>query len=146
MSPLRRADFGHGVRRAGPGLLLYSACQGGVNVNVRLPWFPHCSSARIGRRPSWNVSCALQASADDSFRAFESRSIPRKASPDKQKTVFFVACLATAMAAISRVTFSVLAIPIQNQYDLASTDLALLQSVLLFGYTMGQVRFLPWYL
>lgn len=132
-----RAVFGQTVRGAGPGLLLYAAWQSNTTHAVRLRP-PHFTSSRILHEPL-KIACALQASDEGSFGDLRSRSIPCSAPTEGHRAIFLVACLATAMAAISRVTFSVLAIPIQMQYGLASSDLALLQSALLMGYTVGQV-------
>jgi hypothetical protein len=55
--------------------------------------------------------------------------------------IFLVACSAAIMAAVSRTSFSMLAIPIQKQFSLSLADMGLIQSSLLFGYILGQVRF-----
>lgn len=57
--------------------------------------------------------------------------------------IFLVACSAAIMAAVSRTSFSMLAIPIQKQFSLSLADMGLIQSSLLFGYILGQVRFSP---
>lgn len=54
-------------------------------------------------------------------------------------TVYYAACLSTFMAAVGRVSFSVLAVPIQQQYNLRLSEMGLLQSALLIGYVIGQV-------
>jgi MFS family permease len=43
------------------------------------------------------------------------------------------------MAAVGRVSFSVLAVPIQQQYNLRLSEMGLLQSAMLIGYVIGQV-------
>lgn len=54
-------------------------------------------------------------------------------------TVYGAACLSTFMAAVGRVSFSVLAVPIQQQFKLSMGDMGLLQSAMLVGYVIGQV-------
>ena len=44
------------------------------------------------------------------------------------------------LAALHRVVFSVLAVPIQQQFGLSLPQMGLLQSSLLIGYVVGQVR------
>ncbi|WPT12343.1 Sodium-dependent phosphate transport protein 1 [Picochlorum sp. SENEW3] len=61
---------------------------------------------------------------------------------DRVLRVFLVACSASIMAAVSRTSFSVLAIPIQERFALSMADMGLIQSSLLFGYIVGQVLFL----
>lgn len=63
---------------------------------------------------------------------------------DRVLRVFLVACSASIMAAVSRTSFSVLAIPIQERFALSMADMGLIQSSLLFGYIVGQVLFLFW--
>jgi hypothetical protein len=57
--------------------------------------------------------------------------------------IFLVACAATCLAALSRTAFSVLALPIFDQYYLPSKHLGSLQATLLTGYLIGQVRASP---
>jgi len=54
--------------------------------------------------------------------------------------IFFLAGGAVLMAAITRTSFSVLAIPIQQQFGLDMAEMGFIQSSLLFGYICGQVR------
>jgi hypothetical protein len=54
--------------------------------------------------------------------------------------IFLVACAATCLAALSRTAFSVLALPMFDQYCLPSKYLGSLQATLLTGYLIGQVR------
>lgn len=61
------------------------------------------------------------------------------AGSDRVSRVFWVACSASIMAAASRTSFSVLAIPIQERFALSMADMGLIQSSLLFGYIVGQV-------
>jgi len=56
-----------------------------------------------------------------------------------ETAVYISACVATFLAAVSRVSFSVLAVPIQQQYGLKLSDMGLLQSALLMGYVLGQI-------
>lgn len=58
----------------------------------------------------------------------------------QSSNVFLVACAATCLAALSRTAFSVLALPIFDQYGLPSHLLGRLQATLLTGYLVGQVR------
>uniref|UniRef100_A0A7S1CV42 Major facilitator superfamily (MFS) profile domain-containing protein n=1 Tax=Picochlorum oklahomense TaxID=249345 RepID=A0A7S1CV42_9CHLO len=58
---------------------------------------------------------------------------------DRVLRVFLVACSASIMAAVSRTSFSVLAIPIQERFALSMADMGLIQSSLLFGYIVGQI-------
>lgn len=53
--------------------------------------------------------------------------------------IFWVACSAAIMAAVSRTCFSMLAIPIQQEFGLSLGDMGLIQSSLLFGYILGQI-------
>ena len=59
---------------------------------------------------------------------------------DAASTVYITACLSTFMAAVGRVSFSVLAVPIQHQFGLRMSDMGVLQSAMLGGYVLGQVR------
>jgi hypothetical protein len=54
--------------------------------------------------------------------------------------VLVVACLAMALAALHRVAFSVLAVPIQAEFGLSLPEMGMLQSALLGGYMLGQVN------
>ena len=58
---------------------------------------------------------------------------------DPSTTVFLIGCMSTALAAISRTSFSVLAIPIQSQLGLSLSEMGLVQSSLLLGYVVGQL-------
>jgi hypothetical protein len=53
--------------------------------------------------------------------------------------VLVVACLAMALAAVHRVAFSVLSVPIQAEFGLSLPEMGMLQSALLGGYVLGQV-------
>ena len=53
--------------------------------------------------------------------------------------IFWVASSAAIMSAVSRTCFSMLAIPIQQEFGLSLGDMGLVQSSLLFGYILGQI-------
>lgn len=53
-----------------------------------------------------------------------------------------LACLAMALAAVHRVAFSVLALPIQAALGLSMPDMGRAHAALLLGYVLGQVRLL----
>ncbi|GAB4823811.1 hypothetical protein N2152v2_010857 [Parachlorella kessleri] len=55
------------------------------------------------------------------------------------RTVVGAACAAMLLAALHRVAFSVLAVPIQQQFGLSLPQMGLLQSALLVGYVVGQI-------
>jgi uncharacterized protein YbjT (DUF2867 family) len=55
------------------------------------------------------------------------------------KIVFGAACLSTGLAALDRVSFSVLAVPIAHQYSLQLSEMGMLQNAMLIGYVFGQV-------
>jgi MFS family permease len=55
------------------------------------------------------------------------------------RTALVLACLVMSLAAVHRVTFSVLAVPIQAQLGLSLVQMGVLQSSLLAGYVVGQV-------
>ncbi len=50
-----------------------------------------------------------------------------------------IACLTMGLAAVHRVAFSVLAVPIQAELGFSLPQMGLLQSALLLGYVLGQV-------
>ena len=50
-----------------------------------------------------------------------------------------IACLAMALAAVHRVAFSVLALPIQAALGLGMPDMGRAHAALLAGYVLGQV-------
>jgi len=67
-------------------------------------------------------------------------ALPKRSTWSKDASaVYYAACLSTFMASIGRVSFSILAVPIQQQYNLRLTEMGLLQSALLVGYLFGQV-------
>lgn len=82
----------------------------GVAVAVAVPMM-----GDVGDPPSWHL---------------DSRTTSR---------IFWVACSAAVMAAVSRTCFSMLAIPIQRDFGLSMGDMGLIQSSLLFGYIVGQI-------
>ena len=55
------------------------------------------------------------------------------------KIVFGAACLSTGLAALDRVSFSVLAVPIAHQYSMQLSEMGMLQNAMLIGYVFGQV-------
>lgn len=54
-------------------------------------------------------------------------------------TVFWIACVVSMMTAVSRSSFSLLVIAIQQEFSLQMQDVGALQSSLLLGYMLGQV-------
>ena len=55
------------------------------------------------------------------------------------RAVLAVGCLAMFGAAVQRVAFSVLAVPIQAEFGFSLPEMGMLQSALLGGYVLGQV-------
>ena len=64
---------------------------------------------------------------------------PAPSRPRQARPVVAAACAAMLLAALHRVSFSVLAVPIQAQFGLSLPQMGLLQSALLVGYVLGQV-------
>lgn len=60
-------------------------------------------------------------------------------SAEEVNRVVGTACVAMLLAAAHRVSFSVLAVPIQQQFALSLPEMGLLQSSLLVGYVLGQI-------
>jgi hypothetical protein len=69
------------------------------------------------------------------------------AAPDPAATeaVFLAASLASGLCAVSRVSFSVLAPEIQGALGFSLPQMGVLQSALLAGYVLGQVRGWLWW-
>lgn len=88
-------------------------------------------------RLSLSVTCIATTAGSGSDGIVRASSIAQRISP--LTAVYVSACVATFSAAISRVSFSVLAVPIQEQYGLTLGDMGVLQSSLLMGYVLGQV-------
>lgn len=96
------------------------------------------------------IKCTLSAGADSQPQSDTTATLeppvlemPGHAWNVEEKIVqkiFFLAGGAVLMAAITRTSFSVLAIPIQQQFGLDMAEMGFIQSSLLFGYICGQVR------
>jgi MFS family permease len=89
------------------------------------------------------IICASSSLAGSSASPNNNNEDAKKQQPavwsKAASTVYYAACLSTFMAAVGRVSFSVLAVPIQQQYNLRLTEMGLLQSAMLIGYVLGQV-------
>jgi hypothetical protein len=91
------------------------------------------AAADVLNLPSIKRTAVAAASADAHAPLPASTSSP-------VRLVFAVACASTFLAAVGRVSFSVLAVPIQQQFGLTLADMGLLQSAMLVGYVIAQVR------
>lgn len=98
-----------------------------------LLWQPHLQAA--GNQPSLHHGASpVLMGSNSTTTACPPHSL------QTPRAVMALACLAMALAAVHRVAFSVLALPIQAALGLSMPDMGRAHAALLLGYLLGQVR------
>ena len=91
-------------------------------------WQPQPGTRQRLARPQ-----AAAAAVDAGASALDTRPLAGEA-------MFSAACVAVFLAAVHRVAFSVLAVPLQQQLGFTTAQMGTLHAALLLGYLLGQVR------